>query len=113
MACTCIYCRPNCGTCITHLFRKNDWVFPDDSNYFITGIGGAYLAKRQGIKAWNELRRRMATMETPGNALIDSVCILLGGILLLMPGFITDIVAFYYFLMAKKYYSTIYSKMDL
>ena len=33
----------------------------------------------------------MATMETPGNALIDSVCIFLGGILLLFPGFLTDI----------------------
>ncbi len=31
-------------------------------------------------------------METPGDALIDSVCILFGGILLIMPGFITDIV---------------------
>ena len=33
-------------------------------------------------------------METPGNALIDSVCIFFGGILLVMPGFITDIVGF-------------------
>jgi UPF0716 protein FxsA len=61
---------------------------------FITGIGGAYFAKRQGIKAWTELRSRMTTMETPGNALIDSVCIFFGGILLVMPGFITDIVGF-------------------
>jgi UPF0716 protein FxsA len=60
----------------------------------ITGIGGAYFAKRQGIKAWTELRSRMTTMETPGNALIDSVCIFFGGILLVMPGFITDIVGF-------------------
>lgn len=60
----------------------------------ITGIGGAYFAKRQGVRAWNDLRNRMTTMETPGNALIDSVCILFGGILLMMPGFITDIVGF-------------------
>lgn len=60
----------------------------------VTGMGGAYLAKRQGIKAWNELKRRMEMMETPGDALIDSVCILLGGILLIMPGFITDVGGF-------------------
>lgn len=60
----------------------------------ITGIGGAYLAKRQGMKAWNELRRRMAVMETPGDALIDSVCIFAGGLFLLMPGFITDLIGF-------------------
>jgi UPF0716 protein FxsA len=66
-------------------------LFPTIAIILITGIGGAYLAKRQGIKAWKDLRSRMASMETPGNALIDSVCIFLGGIFLLMPGFLTDI----------------------
>ena len=56
-----------------------------------TGIGGAYLAKKQGLRAWRDLQYRMANRETPGKALVDSVCILLGGLLLLMPGFITDI----------------------
>lgn len=60
----------------------------------ITGVGGAYLAKRKGMKAWTELKMRMAAMETPGDALIDSVCILFGGILLIMPGFITDLFGF-------------------
>ncbi len=58
----------------------------------MTGIGGAYLAKRQGVKAWTDLSRRMTTMETPGNAMIDGVLVLIGGLLLLMPGFITDII---------------------
>ena len=66
-------------------------LFPTITLILLTGVGGAYLAKRQGMKAWNDLRNRMATMETPGNALIDSVCIFFGGILLLMPGFITDV----------------------
>lgn len=57
----------------------------------VTGIGGAYLAKRQGLKAWIDLRNRMQSMEAPGEAMIDSVCIFLGGILLIMPGFLTDI----------------------
>lgn len=69
--------------------------FPTISIILITGIGGAYLAKKQGMKAWQELRSRMNTMETPGNALIDSVCIFLGGLLLIMPGFITDITGFF------------------
>ncbi len=89
-------------------------LLPTIAIILITGIGGAYLAKRQGMKAWNELRRRMATMETPGDALIDSVCIFFGGILLIMPGFITDIIGFLItFQRTKKYNSTIYSKMDL
>jgi len=73
-------------------FGKMLGLLPTIAIILITGIGGAYLAKRQGLKAWNDLRSRMATMETPGNALIDSVCIFFGGILLVMPGFITDIV---------------------
>src|SRR5699024_6477108 len=56
-----------------------------------SGISGAYLAKKQGLRAWRDLQFRMANRETPGKALVDSVCILLGGLLLLMPGFITDI----------------------
>ncbi|AXH99448.1 FxsA family protein [Sporosarcina sp. PTS2304] len=57
-----------------------------------TGIGGAYLAKKQGLRAWRDLQHRMTTRETPGKALIDSVCILFGGLLLLMPGFLTDLI---------------------
>ncbi|WP_252502637.1 FxsA family protein [Sporosarcina sp. Marseille-Q4943] len=57
----------------------------------ISGIGGAYLAKRQGLKAFTDLRNRMGTMEAPGNAMIDGICIFFGGVLLIMPGFITDI----------------------
>ncbi|MCG3089393.1 FxsA family protein [Sporosarcina cyprini] len=66
-------------------------VFPTIALVFLTAVGGAYLAKRQGLKAWRDLQARMRTMETPGNALIDSICIFIGGILLIMPGFITDL----------------------
>jgi len=69
-------------------------LLPTIAIILITGIGGAYLAKRQGMKAWTELKVRMTAMETPGDAFIDSACILLGGILLIMPGFITDLVGF-------------------
>ncbi|PIC65252.1 membrane protein FxsA [Sporosarcina sp. P13] len=57
-----------------------------------TGIGGAYLAKKQGLRAWRDLQYRLVNKETPGKALVDSVCILFGGLLLLMPGFLTDLV---------------------
>ncbi|WP_301108468.1 FxsA family protein [Sporosarcina sp.] len=56
-----------------------------------TGVGGAYLAKKQGLRAWRDLQYRLTNRETPGKALIDSACIFIGGLLLLMPGFITDL----------------------
>lgn len=66
-------------------------VMPTVLLILLTGLGGAYLAKRQGIKAWKEFQLRMSSMETPGNAIIDGLCIFIGGILLMMPGFITDL----------------------
>ncbi|MHC8517328.1 FxsA family protein [Sporosarcina sp. ITBMC105] len=65
-------------------------VMPTVLLILLTGLGGAYLAKRQGLKAWKELQIRMSSMETPGNAMIDGLCIFIGGILLMMPGFLTD-----------------------
>lgn len=44
------------------------------------------------MKAWLDLKNRMASMETPGVALIDSFCIFIAGVLLIMPGFITDLI---------------------
>lgn len=64
---------------------------PTISLILITGFLGAYLAKKQGTKAWLDFNRRMTNMETPGDAMIDGVCIFIGGLLLLMPGFITDV----------------------
>lgn len=68
--------------------------FPTISLILITGFLGAYLAKKQGMKAWSDFNRRMAQMETPGDAMIDAVCIFIGGVLLLMPGFVTDFIGF-------------------
>ena len=59
-----------------------------------TGFVGAFLAKRQGMKAWNEWQTRVQTMDAPGIALISSLFILLAGSLLILPGFMTDLVGF-------------------
>lgn len=67
-------------------------VFPTFSLILLTGIGGVFLAKRQGMRALYDLRNRMNNMEVPGKALIDSVCIFAGGLLLLIPGFVTDFI---------------------
>ena len=57
---------------------------------------------------------RMTVMETPGDALIDGVCILFGGILLIMPGFITDLFGFLLlFKGPRNSHQTIHSELDL
>jgi UPF0716 protein FxsA len=57
-------------------------------------VAGAWLLKQQG---WSALRRAQATLgqgTLPTSALLDGALIVLGGALLLTPGFITDAVGF-------------------
>ncbi|GIN22087.1 MAG TPA: membrane protein FxsA [Bacillus bacterium] len=57
----------------------------------VTGILGAYLAKQQGMGVLRKLQEQMRWGYPPGDAIVEGVCVLFGGILLLTPGFITDI----------------------
>ena len=59
-----------------------------------TGILGAYLAKRQGLQAIQNVQEQIRYGQVPGDAIIDGLCILVGGVVLLTPGFITDALGF-------------------
>lgn len=56
-----------------------------------TGFIGAWLAKTQGLKAFADAQLQMSRGQLPGESILDGLCILVGGIFLLTPGFITDI----------------------
>lgn len=56
----------------------------------LTGVLGAYLAKSQGMQILNEAKRRMNYGEPPGPAILDGISVLIGGVMLLAPGFFTD-----------------------
>jgi UPF0716 protein FxsA len=53
---------------------------------------GAALVKREGLRAWRALRLAMVSGTAPTRELADGGLILLGGGLLLTPGFLTDAV---------------------
>ena len=59
-----------------------------------TGILGAYLAREQGFRTLKKIESEINSGIMPGNEILDGVLILCGGILLLTPGLITDIVGF-------------------
>lgn len=59
-----------------------------------TGIVGAYLAKSQGRIIIMRIRTDLNRGKMPANELINGLCVLVGGALLLTPGIITDIVGF-------------------
>ncbi len=60
----------------------------------ITGIVGAALAKHQGLEVLRRIQIEMSSMQMPGDAMFDGVLVLIGGILLMTPGILTDITGF-------------------
>jgi len=59
-----------------------------------TGILGAYLVKNQGFMILKKIQNDLNDGIMPGDSLIQGAIILAGGILLLTPGFVTDILGF-------------------
>ncbi len=61
---------------------------------FLTGIAGAYLARSQGFHIINRIQNEINKGALPAEELIDGAMILAGGLLLLTPGFCTDLFGF-------------------
>ena len=62
---------------------------------FLTGILGSYLARLQGFVVINKIQENLSRGIMPSSELIDGVMILAGGVLLIIPGFITDVVGLF------------------
>jgi UPF0716 protein FxsA len=57
----------------------------------VTGLAGAWLMKLQGRRVLRDIRQEVEIGNIPHDALLDGLFILVGGILLLTPGMITDL----------------------
>jgi UPF0716 protein FxsA len=53
-------------------------------------ILGAYLARHEGFVVIARVRERLERGEVPGREMLDGLLVLCGGILLIVPGFVTD-----------------------
>ncbi|MCM3062157.1 membrane protein FxsA [Bacillus altitudinis] len=58
----------------------------------LTSALGAYFARKQGIEAFQKVQRDLQYGKMPGNTIVDGFCILIGGLLLLIPGFLSDLI---------------------
>ncbi len=56
---------------------------------------GAWIVRREGRRAWNALRAAIGSFRLPDRELTDAALVLVGGTLLLTPGFLTDIAGFF------------------
>lgn len=59
---------------------------------------GAWLVKREGRRAWRALAETLSSGQLPGRQLADAALVLVGGTLLLTPGFVSDVVGFFFVL---------------
>ena len=57
---------------------------------FVTAVVGAALAKRQGIAALQNIQRSMQNGDKIGRSLVEGALILVAGVMMLLPGFVTD-----------------------
>ena len=60
----------------------------------LTGVAGAWLARSQGLEILRRIQQETANGQMPAQTLIDGALILVGGLLLLTPGFFTDALGF-------------------
>lgn len=58
----------------------------------ITAMVGAALAKHQGLAALQRIQRAMQNGEQVGRSLVEGALILVAGVMMLLPGFVTDAV---------------------
>jgi UPF0716 protein FxsA len=61
----------------------------------LISVVGAWLAKREGIGVWRRIQRQLELGRMPGNELLDGLLILFAGVLLLTPGFLSDLLGIF------------------
>jgi UPF0716 protein FxsA len=78
------------------LVRLGTWIgfWPTMAIVVGTGILGALLAQAQGLLVWVRIQRELVQGRMPASELVDGFLILVGGIVLLTPGLLTDLCGF-------------------
>ena len=61
----------------------------------LTGVVGASLARYQGFVVLSKIQENLNRGNMPSSEMIDGLMILVGGVVLLTPGFITDAIGFF------------------
>jgi len=56
----------------------------------VTALIGSALVRSQGLQLVQQLQQRLAKGEMPGQQLIEGIMLIITGVLLVTPGFVTD-----------------------
>ncbi len=60
----------------------------------LTAVLGTIMLRQQGLATLNKARSRLGSGEMPAQQLLEGVLLMVGGVLLLTPGFVTDAFGF-------------------
>ena len=69
-------------------------VWPTVLLVVLTGIAGSWLMRHQGLALLGRIQAELAAGQLPAGPLLDGALVLAGGLLLLTPGFCTDLAGF-------------------
>ncbi len=69
-------------------------VLPTIALLLFTAAAGIYILKQQGFSTISRAQLRMQSGEVPARELMEGLMLAFGGLLLLIPGFVTDVLAF-------------------
>jgi len=81
---------------IVILLRLAEWISWQSTLALVvlTGVVGAWLARREGLMALARIRADLEAGVAPTAAVVDGVLILVAGIVLVTPGVLTDLCGF-------------------
>lgn len=75
-----------------------------------TGVIGVSLARNQGYKVVEKIKRSLEMGQMPTDDLIGGLLILIGGVMLLTPGLITDVTGFSLILPGSRHFFVRFAK---
>ncbi len=70
-------------------------ILPTIALLLVESLLGGWLVRREGLRTWRALRTALGESRLPDRELADGALVLVGGTLLLAPGFLTDVVGFF------------------
>ncbi|GAA2104649.1 FxsA family protein [Microlunatus panaciterrae] len=73
-------------------------VLPTIAILVAEAILGGWLLKREGGKAWKALNDALGTGRMPSGEMTNAALVLVGGVLLMLPGFASDLIGFFFLL---------------
>lgn len=73
-------------------------VWPTVAILVVEAVLGGWLMRREGSRAWAALTTAFREGRVPSGELADAALVLVGGLLLLLPGFATDLIGLFFLL---------------